>query len=164
MASGDRLYAAEVAGRTIKRGRRVTATGNITTTETGVLRVDDIPVFADRAYMIKTSNVNLDASVANDIADARVRVTQNAAPGTAATTSSTQIGHFRNTIDDAAQSNVNDITAFYFPSSDGYLSVLLTAQRVTGTGNIVVFCSSVEILDLVIMDIGEDPGDTGVVI
>lgn len=163
MPAGDRLYAADGA-RVVKRGRRITATGSITTTETGVLRVDDIPVFAGKAYMLKTSNLNLDTSVANDIGDARLRVAQNAAPGTAATITSTQIGHFRNTIDDASQSNVNDITAFYFPSSDGYLSALITAQRVTGTGNLVVFCSSVEILDLVVLEIGDDPGDTGVVI
>lgn len=163
MTAGTRVYASD-APRVVKRGRRTTTTGTITTTETGVLRVDDIPVFAGRAYMIKTSNVNLDTSVANDIADARIRVTQNASTGTAATTSSSQIGHFRNYIDDASQSNVNDITAFWFPSTDGYLSVLLTCQRVTGSGNIVVFCSSAEILDLVIFDMGDDPGDTGVVI
>jgi hypothetical protein len=163
MPSGDRVYASD-GQRIVARGRRTTPTGSITTTETGVLRVDNIPVFAGKGYRILTSNINLDTSVANDIADARIRVAQAATTGTAATISSTQIGHMRCTIDDAAQSNVLPASVYYWPSSDGYLSVLLSAQRITGTGNIVVFCSSVELLDLVIEELGTDPGDTGVVI
>jgi hypothetical protein len=163
MPAGDRVYASD-GQRIVARGRRTTPTGNITTTETGVLRVDNIPVFAGKGYRILTSNINLDASVANDIADARVRVAQAATTGTAATISSTQICHMRNTIDDASQSNVLPVSGYYWPSVDGYLSVLLTAQRITGTGNIVVFCSGTELLDLVIEELGTDPGDTGVVI
>lgn len=163
MPAGDRLYASDGV-RVVARGRRTTPTGNITTTETGVLRVDNIPVFDSKGYRILTSNINLDASVANDIADARIRVVQAVTPGTAATIASTQICHMRTTIDDISQSNVLPVSGYYWPSADGYLSVLLSAQRITGTGNIVVFCSGTELLDLVIEELGADPGDTGVVI
>jgi hypothetical protein len=163
MPAGDRIYASDGV-RVVARGRRTTATGNITTTETGVLRIDNIPVFDVKGYRILTSNLNLDASVANDIADARIRVVQSPTTGTAATISSTQICHMRTTIDDIALSNVLPVSGYYWPSSDGYLSVLLTCQRVAGTGNIVVFCSSTELLDMVVEELGADPGDTGVVI
>lgn len=144
----------------IKRGRRTTATGNITTTETGVLRVDSIPVYGGRAYRITTSNINLDTSIDDDVAAARIRISTSGN----ATTSSTQIGELRNTIDDASQSNKDVLNCMYYPSSDGTLSVLLSAIRMAGTGNIVVFCSGTEILDLVITDEALAPSDTGVVI
>ena len=163
MPAGDRLYASDPM-RVVARGRRITSTASITTTETGVLRVDNIPVFDSKGYRILTSNINLDTSVNNDAADLRIRVAQAVTPGTAATIASTQIAHFRNTIDDLAFSNVLPISGYYWPSADGYLSVLLSCQRVAGTGNIVVFCSAVELLDLVIEELGTDPGDTGVVI
>lgn len=144
----------------VARGRRTTATGNITTTETGVLRLDGIPIFAGRAYRISTSNINMDTSVAGDIASARIRISTS---GTA-TTASTQIVQLRNTIDDVANSDVLTLNATHFPAADATLSVLLSAVRVAGTGNIVVFCSGTEILDLVVTDEGLAPSDTGVVI
>jgi hypothetical protein len=157
--AGDITYASDLGG-VVARGRRTSATGNVTTTETGVLRLDGIPVRAGRAYRISTSNINLDTSVANDIAAANLRISTSGA----ATTSSTQICQMRNTIDDAANSNVLPMTAFYYPSGAGTLSVLLSIVRVSGTGNIILFASTVEILDLVVTDEGTDPGNTGVVL
>jgi len=144
----------------IKRGRRTTATGAITTTETGVLRIDNIPVVAGRLYRISTTNINMDGSVANDIGACRIRVSTAGA----ATTASTQIANIRQTIDDPTNSNIVPENCFYVPGSSGTLSVLLSAVRVAGTGNVVVFCSGTDILDMVITDEGVDPGDTGVVI
>lgn len=158
-ASGDVISAADLPVA-IARGRRTTATGNITTTETGVLRLDGIPVFSGRLYRISTSNINMDTSVPNDIGVCRIRVSTSGA----ATTSSTQIANIRQTIDDASKSNIVPLNTFYVPSADGTLSVLLSAVRDSGTGNLVVFCSGTDILDMVVTDEGEDPGDTGVVI
>lgn len=163
MAAGDRLFAADPP-RIVARGRRTTTSAIATTTEIGVLRLDNIPVFDSKAYAITTSSINIDTSVANDIGDARIRVAQNPTPGTVATTASTQIGHVRNTIDDAAASNVIPANAFYFPTADGYLSVLLSLFRQAGTGNIIIFCSATELLDLVVWEMGLDPGDTGVIL
>lgn len=162
--AGQRLTAAVIAAGfpngVVARGRRTTPTGNVTTTETGVLRLDGIPVKAGRGYEITTSDMNMDTSVSNDLATARIRI--NTA-GTAIT-SSTQIVQMRNTIDDATNSNVIPLQCYYFPTSDATLSVLLTVQRVAGTGNIIIFCSGTEILDLVVRDMGIAPADSGVVI
>lgn len=144
----------------IARGRRTTATGNITTTETGVLRIDSIPVVAGRGYQIFTSNLNMDGSVANDVFSARIRISTS---GTA-TTSSTQIAQIRQYSDDPANSNIFPENTYYFPSATATLSVLLSAVRVSGSGNLVVFCSATDILDLVVVDLGVAPSDTGVVI
>jgi hypothetical protein len=149
----------------IKRGRRITSTGNITTTETGFLRLDNIPVQAGRIYQINTANINVDTSVANDIADVPLRVAFSATTGTVATTASAKIGHLRETIDDPTQSNVLPMNAFYVAPSDGYISLLLSLVRVNATGgNLIIFASSTEILDLVVQYAGSDPGDTGVIL
>lgn len=168
---GDIIFAADINALTdrdngvlpqgvIKRGRRSTATGNVTTTETGVLRVDSIPVYAGRLYKITTNGINIDTSVDNDVASVRIRASTSGS----ATITSTLLGTLRCTIDSATQSNILPDAAFYIASADGTLSVLLSLIRVTGTGNIVVFCDATNYLDMVIEDMGIDPGDTGVVI
>lgn len=148
----------------IKRTRRTTVTGLVTTTETPFLRLDNIPVQAGKVYQINVTNINIDTTVSNDIGDCRLRVAYAATTGTLATIASSQIAHFRNTIDDATQSNVGQLGAFYIATADGYTSMLLSIQRVSGTGNLVVFCSTTEILDFVVQFGGPDPGDTGVVL
>lgn len=161
----SRVATLEAASQSLlARGRRITSTAGVTTTETGFLRIDNIPVLAGKVYQFLTTNMNVDTTVSNDIADVRLRLLYSASPGSPATTSSTQICHMRNTVDDATQSNVLPLNGFYVPSADGYISVLLSVVRVSGSGSIVVFCSGSEILDFTIQDIGTDPGDTGVVI
>lgn len=145
----------------IRRGRRTTPTGNITTTETGVLRLDNIPIVVNHLYSISTSNINLDGTVANDIGNVRIRVD---ATGASATIASTQIGQLRQTMDDPTNSNILPENTYYLAAATGSLSVLLSAIRTSGTGNVVLFCSNTDILDMVITDLGVDPGDTGVVI
>ncbi len=165
MPSGDNVLAGDMP-RIVARGRRSTVTGNITTTETGVLRLDNVPVRAGRAYLITTNNLNLDTTVSNDIAAARLRAVQATGTGTTASTSSTLAGQWRNTIDDSVYSNLGVAQAFWLPSSDGFLSVLLSAVRINGSGNIVMYANSVsgELIDMAVLDLGTDPGDTGVVI
>ncbi len=160
MPSGDKLLASDPM-RLVARGRRIAATSAFTT-EIGVLRLDDVPVKDAKAYAIMSANLNVDTSVANDIGELRYRVVQGSSPGSVATTGSTQIGRWRNSIDDITNSNVLPWIAFYYPSADGYLSVLMTAQRVAGSGNVIVFASSLEPIDLVVLELGDDPGDTGV--
>jgi hypothetical protein len=148
----------------LKRARRTTSTGSVTTTETPFLRLDNIPVASGRIYQINTTNINLDTSIDNDIGDVKCRVAFSSTTGTLATIASTQLTHMRNTIDSAAQSNVLPMNAFYIAPSDGYISLLLSLVRVTGTGNLIIFASSTEILDFVVQYAGIDPGDTGVVL
>lgn len=150
--------------RIVKRGRRTTASiATITTTETPFLRVDNIPVINAGIYRISTSNINMDTSIANDIGAIRCRVATGVL-GTAATIASTQIGQLRNTIDDPTNSNVHSMQQFYVATADTYLSVLLSCIRISGTGNLQVFCSGTDILDLTIEYAGTDPGNTGVIL
>ncbi len=147
----------------IKRARRTTAKGPITT-ESPYLRLDNIPVIAGGAYRIMTSNINLDSSGTNDAMAARLRVAFSATPGTLATTSSTQFGATRNIMDFPGQSNLIPISAFYFASASGYISILVTGARNTGTGTFQFFASSAEPFDLTVEYAGADPGDTGVLL
>lgn len=144
----------------IARGRRTTATGSVTTTETGVIRLDSIPVYAGRGYTIYTSCLNLDTSVNNDIASIIIRASTS---GTA-TTASTGVTTMRTTIDDATNSNILPVTGLLFPSASGTLSVLLSIVRVAGTGNIVLFSSGAQFTDLIVRDEGVVPADTAVII
>jgi hypothetical protein len=148
----------------IARARRITATGNITTTETPVLRLDNIPVRAGKIYQINTSGINIDTDTANAIGTMKMRIAYAVGTGTLATISSPQFGQMRNTVDDIVSSNIIPLSGFYIASADGYISILLACQRVGGSGNLVVFCASNEILDLVVQFGGADPGDTGVVL
>lgn len=150
--------------RIVKRGRRTTASiGTITTTEIPFLRVDNVPVINGGIYRISTSNINMDASVPNDVGSVRCRIATGAL-NTQATIASTQIAQLRSTQDDAANSNVLALQTFYVASADTYLSVLLSCIRIAGTGNFQVFCSGTEILDLTVEYAGVDPGNTAVIL
>lgn len=171
VAAGDVIFASDVNTLTdrdngvlpqgaLARGRRITSSGNITTTETGLLRVDNVPVYAGRLYRVLTSNLNIDSSGDNDVAAVRIRASTSGA----ATITSTIIGYRRDTIDNNSQSNVLPINCFWSPSADGTASFILTLIRQAGAGNLILFGSSTDICDMVISDEGLDPGDTGVVI
>jgi len=145
----------------IARARRTTSTAGVTTTETGVLRIDNIPMKAGRLYQISTGPINMDGSVDNDIGKVGIRLSTSGA----ATTASTLIGYMRQTTDSAAQSNVVNVNAWYLSPTDATVSIILTLVRQTGTGSFIIFCSaSGDILDFVVQYAGVDPGDTGVVL
>jgi hypothetical protein len=166
-AVGQRLTAAllqelgDGISTVIARAQRTSAKTPITT-ESGYLRLDDIPVADGYAYRISTSNLTLDSTVDNEIGAARIRVAQNTSPGTAATTSSTQIGLYRSFQSANTNADLNPLVCYYYPSADGYLSVILTGQRVTALGTFQFFASATEPCHLVVERIGIDPGDTGV--
>lgn len=160
MPAGTVINASDFKVGALARGRRTSVTGSITGTETGVLRIDNIPVVSGLLYLVEVSEINMDTSVANDIAAVKFRVSTSGA----ATTSSTQVNQVRNTIDDAANSNIL-AGSFVYPSpSTGILSILLSCQRIAGTGNIIIFANSVDILDMTVICLGTDPGDSGVVL
>ncbi len=170
--AGNPTYASDVNGLVIgtpvKRGRRTTAKTGITTTETGVLRVDDIPVKNGHLYAILVTNANLDVGTAGDVVDARTRLAYSVTTGTPATVAgvgtSTSIASIRVYQGSEPNSTKIPLLCFYPATADGYLSVLLTLIRVAGTGSAQWFCSGVDICDLLILDMGLDPGDTGVVL
>jgi hypothetical protein len=142
----------------IARGNRTT-NSTTTTTEVGVLRLDDIPMYADRTYKIWTSALTLDTSVAADVAAANLRYTTD---GSTPTTSSTILTAAQAPLANATSGNSVTIIIDYSPATDTLFSVLLTVTRVSGTGNISIAGAATAPIDMVIEDIGQDPTDTGV--
>jgi hypothetical protein len=139
------------------RGNRTTSS-TTTTTEVGVLRLDDIPIYAGRTYRIWTSPLRLDTSVANDVARANIRYTTD---GSTPTTSSTVMTNAQALLANIADGDSVDICIDYSPSADELLSLLLCVARQSGTGNISIIAASTTPINMVVEDIGLDPTDTG---
>lgn len=149
----------------IARTRRITAkvvAAASSGTEFGYVRLDNIPVKNGRAYRIMTAQCNLDTDTANDVMTGRIRVAYASTPGTLATTASLQIGSMRQTQSNITQSFLIPMSCFYLATADGYISLMVTGQRVAGTGGIQFFASSTEIFDLTVEYAGPTPADTGV--
>lgn len=147
----------------IARGQRTTAknvAAGSAGTEWGYVRLDDIPVKANNAYRIMTASVNLDTDTANDVVASRCRVAYSATPGTAATTASTLLTQVRNTQVNASQSVMYPMSAFYFATADGFISLLVTGVRVSGAGALGYFASSTDIYDVTVEFAGPTPANT----
>lgn len=141
------------------RGNRTTSS-TTTTTEVGVLRIDDVPMYAGRAYKIWTSPLVLDTSVNADIARGALRHTTD---GSTPTTSSTLMdAGGQGGMASAANGETRIIQIVYVPAADELFSVLLTVSRIAGTGNISIVGAAGFHINVYIEDIGQDPGDTGV--
>lgn len=155
----QRARASDINGEVLKLVRRGTRTANknTITAEVGVLRVDSIPVRAGRAYAVMLTNFGVDGAAATDVGLIRVRYDET---GAAATTASTQLSAVRMTVDSATEYPIVPFLATYYPgASDRTLSLLMTAQATAGTINILPDSNG---LDLLILHLGLDPGDTGV--
>jgi hypothetical protein len=147
--------ASPVAVGTIARAKRITDTGALAV-ETGVLRLDDVPMYAGRYYAVGSPALRVDNTVSTDRGIVRLRCTID---GSTPTTSST--------IYKRAETNDSDTHAvwlLYAPSSNLAFSVLLTANRTAGGGTVTVRASDENGLDLVVKDLGLAPADTGTVI
>lgn len=147
-----------LAGRCIGRGRRLSNSSS-TTTEIGVLELDDIPIKAGRLYKVETSSLLLVTSVANDTVVARLRTTTDGStPGVA----STLLTQSAERIEVTGNGGYAHVVGTYAPAVDETLSVLLSVARVSGTGSVSMNFSSAVPIEVWVMDMGEDPGDTGV--
>jgi hypothetical protein len=148
----------------IKRARRTTPYSTaIVGTETGILRLDDIPFRAGRVIQLTTTPIPITSTVANDIASIRIRILTSASPGGTVTTATGGIlVKVRPTISNITTYPLMVLNAFYYAVSDGYMSAMISAQREAGTGNITLPISTTDNCDLVAQDAGIDPGNTGV--
>lgn len=135
-----------------------TSNSTTTTTEVGVLRLDDQPVYLGRWYTIGCGNLVLGSSVANDDVAARIRITTD---GSTPSTSSTQIAGIQQRILNTTNLPELPQTTVYVPTADEILSVLLTVARVAGTGNASIISNSSHPINLFIIDMGPAPGDSG---
>lgn len=160
--AGDTATAAQwnldtLGGTLIARGRRET-NSTTTTSEVGVLRLDDIPILAGRTYIIDTSSLSMDGNTANDILRATIRYTTD---GTTPTTSSTILVLAQELQANASFSVFCNPRASYTPAGNETLSLLLTVARATGAGTVGMVGSATNPIELFVIDMGEDVGDTG---
>lgn len=144
----------------VARARRLTSSSG-TTSEVGVLRLDDIPIKAGRAYRIYTSQLTPDTDTANDVVTVRIRHTTN---GATPTTSSTILpcSNANVRLPDIANGESVVISTIYAPAVDETLSLLLCVARTAGSGTVLIFANGGYGIEIFVEDVGEDPGDTGV--
>lgn len=136
----------------IARGRR-TSDKTAITSEVGVLRLDDVPILGGRLYRVQLDSMRMSTVAAT--VTARFRYTTD---GSTPTTASTGLAAFIYANSTAAESFA--MSRIYAPSVDETLSVLFTLQS---TASIATANASADSpIDLLILDEGEDPGDTGV--
>jgi hypothetical protein len=155
----SRLSAIEGSQGVIARGQRITNSSTTSgTTELGVLRVDNIPVYAGRLYRISTGPIIIDGSVANDAVRAVLRGDTTGV----ATTASPQMAIAQMVVPNISLPETLEIDVPYAPAADGTLSVLLSIVRQTGTGVFQALGAATIPINLVVSGEGIDPGDTGV--
>lgn len=142
----------------IKRGNRTTSSST-TTTETGVLRIDSIPILNGRFYKVCTSGLILNSTVAADLIEIRIRGNT----GGVATTGSTQFGSLADSSYSASASQkVQSVQSIWVGVADVTLSVLLSVARVSGTGTVGIPVTAPQYnIDMWVEDLGPDPTDTG---
>lgn len=143
----------------VKRGSRPTDS-TATSTEIGVLRVDNIPILANYLYKIWTSPLFLIGTVAADVNGAILRV------------SSSGVATVASTLLCQTQMPVGSVTAHppvapsmvmpYSSGADQTLSVILTSFRMAGGTGTAKIGAAVGTIEVVIECLGLDPGDTGV--
>ncbi len=149
--------------RVIARGRRITAKTGITTTEVGIIRLDNIPVVSGYMYRIGSSGINADITSAGPAAsDETFTFVCRAELGATATTASASLGRIRFTVNSISQGPIIPMTTFYYAGATGTLSVLITGFRQSGTQTYQAFADASNPIDLTVEYAGVDPGDTGV--
>lgn len=156
--SADELNLAVLPGQVIARGLRVSSS-TAASAETGVLRVDDIPVTSGRLYYIATNPMSIDTSVSADTVRVLLRIDET---GADATTASTTIALNQRVLTNAASAETIIVGTYRAASASGTWSVLLSHVRQTGTGNVQLVGGATTPIELFVIDCGVDPGDTGV--
>jgi hypothetical protein len=163
LVTATKLNRALRSGRCIGRARRITNSSSTSGTALlPVLELDDIPIFANRLYGIVTAPLFLDGSVASDVGQAWITFTTD---GSTPVIGSTPLpgGVAQTIIPNISFGESVLIATTYTPSTDQTLSLLLCIARGTGTGVITLQANgSSTIAEVRVMDLGEDPGDTGV--
>lgn len=140
------------------RAKRVTSSST-TTSSVGVLGLYAKPVTGGRLYVVRTSALHLDSSVANDTITGFITHTTD---GSVPTTGSSTLLTGNQDQADAVQPLPVTMIGSYVPPSDLTLSLLLCVSRPAGTGNVSIFGSSAYPIEVFLDEIGDDPGDTGV--
>lgn len=159
------LETAILPGTVIKRARRDTNSSPSTSaTLVPVLRLDGVALTAGRLYGIQTSQLALDANAANDVMRAEIRYDTT---GSAATIASARLpGSMAQALQaNTSQSEDVTINTTYAPASNQTVSFLLCLSHPVATGatNATILADGdFNTIQILVIDLGLDPGDTGV--
>jgi hypothetical protein len=125
----------------------------------GVLRLDDVPIFAGRLYRVSCPTFILIPSVANDQDTARLSATFD---GSTPTTGSTIYAVWNTPAIDSTSNGASGSLEFnYIPTGNETLSVLLWTQRLVGSGTARLAQTAGTTIDIIVEDLGVPPPDTG---
>lgn len=163
-AVGQRITAelfdelANSTGKIVARGERTTASSSTSgSTELGVLRIDGITLTQGFAYMVTTGNMRYDLTVATDRVKANLRWSSSGS----ATNSSTLLGQWEN-VPAADLNSGAPVFGFIYPSSTfTNASVRLSIVRASGSGTFQAMADTGHGIQLMVIALGTDPGDTG---
>lgn len=163
-AAGDVLTAAglnNAVRKAVARANRVSnSTASASTTEVGVLRLDDIPLLGGHSYRIAWS-LNFDVTTNADSMRALLRYTNDSSTPSTASTILPGSGGEAELTDNAIAEHLQVDTS-YTPASNELFSCLLTIRHNQGTSvSIAQADASVFHTQIWIDDMGDDPGDTG---
>lgn len=147
----------------VARARRTTtsAASSADGDDVPVLRVSGVPLRLGRLYEVWTTPLGLDSTSVNDEIGARIRYTTNATDATDISTilpgSNVQVRQ--------TDANIQEhkVVQTVLSGTDVTASFLLCVRRLAGAGGCVIFVDGAagDMIDLVIEDVGTDPGDTG---
>lgn len=162
---GERLTGPKLAGfipHVLAYGKRISNSSAATSTSAvGVLRLDDIPIYAGYFYVVEWS-AHFKVSSGGDILYAQVHYTTD---GSTPTTSDTVIPNSYHSAQCPSSSYPESALARApLPvTSDGTLSVLLSFGHVSGTSNSYLLSNIYSYCTTMTVEItGENVGDTGV--
>lgn len=146
-------------GQLVARGRR-TSDKVFSGTEVGVLELDDIPVYANVAYLISSSPLRFQVA-ATDTAQSNLRyTTDGSTPNATSSTVMTVVEGGNNVSFQPAFTQVFNVV--YVPAADQTLSLLITLSRSGGASNVTMNGTSTRPIDMYVWSLGRDPGNTGV--
>lgn len=155
-------YIGKVSNRprgVLARGRRTTGTSASSGTEVPFLRIDDVIVPAGRLIRVHTSSlmhvVSLDVQTFAVIA----RYTTD---GSTPTITSPILSSEQLRMTESDFGETAELSVLYAPAGNETLSVLLSVKRINGTGSGSLQASATQPIDLIIEDVGADPGNIGV--
>ncbi len=148
---------ATLPGTVVARGNRTTSSGT-TTSEVGVLRLDDVPLKQGQMYLVQTSALSIASTTSGDGIGATLRYTIDGS--TPDPTASTRLASVHALA--GGSSPALPLIGKYIPAADLSFSVVLTIVRWSGTGTVQMFADANHPdIDLMIIAAGADPGDTG---
>jgi hypothetical protein len=152
----DDLNALGLPGTAIAWGQR-TSSVTFTGTEIGVLRLDSVSLQAGYRYEVRTSNLRVNMT-SGETTKLFLRV--NTA-GTATTSSTVLVSAEGNANSTFTPAQAPVLSVTYAPGAVT-ASFLISLGRSGGSNNTTITGSSIQPIEMWIVNLGTDPGDTGV--